>query len=133
MSDSTPNPQGPPVGDHEDLYRCLTHPHWYNQVEDRVSSAAFNWPVFSVDIASISGSPEATLAPFLSGTGLVVFRCGEARLIGCDPRHESDELRPDNLAHAHVYMPLPNSQRKKAARRLADLCRTIRKPTFTPP
>lgn len=124
------SPTGPPVADHEDLYRCLTHAKWWNEEENRVSSAAFSWPVFSVDVASLAGSAQATLDRFCPGTGLVIFNCGRSREKGCDPRLEPDEQHPDNEAHAHVYMPKSNSKRKKAAQHLSQICSLLVKPTL---
>ncbi len=124
--------EGDPVADHEDLYRCLTHQKWWNEEENRVSSAAYNFPKVSVDVASIAGSPENTLRRFKEGSGLVVFRCEEAKSKGCDVRHERDEITPDNDAHAHVYFPKSSSQRKRAVQHLisANVCRLIRKPNL---
>jgi hypothetical protein len=121
---------GPEVARHEDLYRCLMYPDWYHADENRVSSAAFKWPVFSVDVASLAGSPERTLSRFRSGTGLVSFNCGQAADLGCTTRLEPDEQVPDNPAHAHVYMPAGNAQRKRVAQRLVGLCTLIKPPDF---
>jgi len=132
MTDAaTPIPHGLPVPDTEDLFRCLTHAKWWNDTANRVSSAAFSWPVFSVDIVSISGSEEATLKPFKPGTGLVIFNCGRSREKGCDPRHELDEKQPENKAHAHAYMPVQSGQRKRAVQHLIDICTVRRKPNLT--
>ena len=60
MNPPSPHPE---VEANEDLYRCLMYQGWYNEAEDRVSSAAFAFPKFSVYVASIAGSPEATLSP----------------------------------------------------------------------
>ncbi len=129
-------PSGPPVGDNEELYRCITVARWWVEEEDRPSSLAFKFPCFSVDVAAISGSPEATLARFRAGTGLVVFSCQVAKQLGCDVRLEADERYPDNKAHAHVYMPVASGKRKTAARKLVDASRVLRRPSFpsdTPP
>lgn len=130
MSDAAPT--GPLVGDQEDLYRALTHPAWWKPNEGRASSAAFNWPKFSVDIASLT-TAELTLATFLPGTGLVSFQCGEARQLGFQTHHEIDVNHPENAAHAHVYFAASSSKRKTQARRLAEASRTtvIRPPQFT--
>jgi hypothetical protein len=123
-------PTGPPVADCEELYRCLMYQKWWNADENRVSSAAFNFPRFSVDVASISGSEENTLAPFLPGTGLVVFNCGKAREQGCQTHLEPDEQRLDNKAHAHVYLPPSSGQRKRAVQHLIKICTVLRKPNL---
>lgn len=122
-------PTGPPVGDDEKLYRAIMHPDWWETSEKRISSAAFKRdPTFSVDIASISGSKEATLARFLPGTGLASFACRFARSQGCDVRKEPDPLFPDNEAHAHVYMPKESKNRMRIAKRLALACVTVQEP-----
>ncbi len=127
----SPSPQGPSVGESEELYRCITHPSWWIEEEGRISSAAFKYPVFSVDVASISGSPENTLKRFHPGTGLARFLCRDAKALGCDVRQEIDEQHPQNQAHAHVYTP-DGSARKKTAKRLAELCsrQILVKPSF---
>lgn len=131
-SPSTGGPESPPVDDNEDLYRALTHNNWWIEEEQRVSSAAFSFPNFSVDIVSIAGSEGHTLARFAPGTGLVIFNCGRARRIGCDARKEIDPAYPDNDAHANAYMPR-SGQRKKAAKELADnICRILHKPNISP-
>ena len=104
-SPPTDGPPGPPVADDEALYRCIAYANWWNDEEQRITSAAFKFPCFSVDVASLAGSPEATLSRFRPGTGLVVFSCLTAKQLGCDVRLESDPLCPENAAHAHVYMP----------------------------
>src|SRR4051812_47318744 len=97
-SSSADGPTGPPVADDEELYRCIMYPNWWIEEEERISSLAFKFPRFSVDVVSLAGSPEATLARFLPGTGLVVFACGVAKQLGCDVRLEPDEQYPDNQA-----------------------------------
>jgi hypothetical protein len=99
-SPTSDGPHGPPVGDEEELYRCIAYPNWWNEPEQRITSAAFKFPCFSVDVASLAGSPEATLSRFWAGSGLVVFSCRVARELGCDVRLEPDPTSPDNQAHA---------------------------------
>lgn len=125
---ATEGPHGPPVGDEEELYRCVAYPNWWNEEEQRITSAAFKFPCFSVDVASLAGSPEATLSRFRAGTGLVVFSCRMAREFGCDVRLEPDTNWPENLAHAHVYMP--TAKRKTVARKLVEACTVVREPSF---
>ena len=120
---------GPPVADDEDLYRCIS-PEWWIDEEKRVSSAAFTFPRFSVDVASLAGSPQATLSRFRQGSGIAAFLCREARALGCDVRLEIDPAHPENKAHAHVSMPQTSGKRKAAARRLAAMCRVLIEPTF---
>jgi hypothetical protein len=119
----------PSVDDDEELYRAIMHPNWWKPEEQRISSAAFKQePTFSVDIASIAGSPEKTLERFWVGTGLASFPCREARKLGCSVRKERDPQHPDNDAHAHVYMPADEKDRMRAAKKLALVCKTLRAP-----
>jgi hypothetical protein len=123
---------GSPVDDDEERYRVIG-PEWWGRAEEHVSSMAFSLPVFSVDIASIAGSPQATLARFRQGSGLVVFSCRDVRLLGCDVRRELDPADPANHAHAHVHMPQSGSRRKAAARKLVEQCRVLVKPSIPDP
>jgi hypothetical protein len=129
-SPATGGPHGPPVGDDEELDRCIAHPHWWDDPEQRITSAAFTFPCFSVDLASLAGSPEATLARFRPGTGLVVFPCRTAKELGCDVRLEPDPNHPENPAHAHVYVPA--ERRKAVARKLVEASTVVRVPSFGP-
>ena len=122
--------EGVPVGEEEELYRCIAYPNWWNEEEQRITSAAFKFPCFSVDVASLAVSPETTLLRFRPGTGLVAFSCRLARDLGCDIRLEPDPNCPENLAHAHVYMP--SAKRKIIARKLVEACRVVREPSFGP-
>ena len=128
-SPSLDPPAGSPVDDEEELYRVIGS-EWWLLAEERVSSMAFSFPMFSVDIASIAGSPQATLTRFRQGSGLVVFSCRDVRLLGCDVRREIDPADPGNYAHAHVYMPQSGSKRKAAARKLVERCRVLVKPSL---
>ncbi len=121
-------PHGPLVGDAEELYRCIMYPEWWVEEEGRISSFAFKFPYFSVDVASLAGSPDATLSRFRPGTGLVSFPCRVAKELGCDVRLEPDPRYPDNRAHAHVYMA--TERRKTIARKLMEACTVLRKPSF---
>ena len=78
-SPASDGPHGPPVGDDEELYRCIAYPNWWNDQEQRITSAAFKFPCFLVDVASLAGSPDATLSRFRAGTGLVVFSCSHGQ------------------------------------------------------
>jgi hypothetical protein len=109
--------RGPPVDDAEQLLRVIGV-EWWLAAEGRVSSAAFSWPKFSVDRASMT-TPEATLARFSPGSGIAEFNCGGARNLGFDTRAEPEN---GNDAHAHVYCDHPNNKRKAAARKLAEAC-----------
>ncbi len=108
-------PRGAQVGDDEQLYRCIAYTNWWNEEEQPITSAAFKFPCFSVDVVSLAGSPESTLSRFLPGTGLVVISCRAAKELGCDVRLEPDPPCPENQAHAHVYMPV--EKRKAIARK----------------
>lgn len=119
--------RGSQVSGREDLYRAIIYPYWWDSENRRPSSAAFRERKFSVDIASRT-TPEATLARFSAGSGLVEFNCGEARQIGFDARQERDHLYPDNTAHAHVYSDHSNNERKQRARELAQICRPVVEP-----
>jgi hypothetical protein len=125
MSDG---PHGPPVHESHDLYRCIAYPHWWNEQEQRITSAAFKFPCFSVDVAALAGSPVTTLSRFRAGTGLAVFACRAAKELGCDVRLEPDPTCPENQAHAHVYMP--TEKRKTVARKLVEASTVVRRPTF---
>src|SRR4051812_43718322 len=94
---ATDGPHGPPVGDNEEIDRCIAHPHWWDEQERRITPAAFTFPCFSVDVASLAGSPEATLSRFRPETGLVVFSCSAAKALGCDVRLEPDPNCPELL------------------------------------
>ncbi|MEX0703742.1 MAG: hypothetical protein WD069_16715 [Planctomycetales bacterium] len=125
-------PFGPPVPDEEDLYRAITHPSWWKAPEGRPSSAAFAYPKFSVDIASLT-TAERTLdrvRHIARNPGLVEFHCGAAREFGFDSRAEPDEKYPENEAHAHVYCSLGKSQRKRRAQALAQSCAVVAEPAF---
>jgi hypothetical protein len=100
----------------------------WNEEEQRITSAAFKFPCFSVDVASLAGSPESTLSRFLPGTGLVVISCRAAKELGCDVRLEPDPHCPENQAHAHVYVPV--EKRKTIARKLVEASTMVRKPGF---
>lgn len=127
MPEDTPTPYGPRVPGDEKLYRMLTEPSWWVKSEKRVSSAAVGFPCFSVDIASLS-TPAESRARVPGTFAIVSFLCAEALTLGYDARHEADDLHPENKAHAHVYLLLSNTQRKKAAKRLAEQCQIVMAP-----
>lgn len=125
--------RGPEVDAKEDLYRMITTKTWWVAGEGRPSSAAFDEPKFSVNVASLTSVDESLrqLREVLGkpNGGLVVFNCGEARDLGFDARLELDEQYPNNTAHAHVYYE-GGEGRKKKARQLAKQCRVAVAPTF---
>ncbi|HVA47033.1 MAG TPA: hypothetical protein VNH11_11760 [Pirellulales bacterium] len=126
MSDAA---RGPEVPANETLSRAITSRDWWVAAENRVSSAAFAFPVFSVDVASLATS-EQTLTRFRSGSGMVQFESGPARQLGFDARIERDENFPANLAHANVYCDLPKGERKRRAQQLLSLTSVVRAPAL---
>jgi hypothetical protein len=116
------------IADSEDVYRAILYPHWWVEEKSRPSSAAFDEAVFSVDVKSKT-TPQQTSARFRNVTRLAEFNCGQARAIDFETRDELDPAQPDNLAHAHVYSlgyeTFNEKQRKKKARKLAELCREV--------
>lgn len=127
--------RGPDVPPHEDLLRVMMHPHWWNEAEQRPSSALFAFAKFSAYIASLTTPdhpvrrlPEES-GRFPAGSGVLSFQCGEARTLGYDARHEPEN--GDN-SHAHVYCELNAKQRKKNFQKLLALAttRVVVKPTF---
>ncbi|HET6884026.1 MAG TPA: hypothetical protein VFI31_27985 [Pirellulales bacterium] len=124
--------RGPQVPASEALRRAITSLDWWVAAEDRVSSAAFAFPVFSVDVASLA-TPEQTLGRFKAGCGLVQFNSGAARQLGFDARQELDARFPENSAHANVYCDLPKNERKRRAQQLVSLATILRAPTLSAP
>lgn len=125
---SEPIPFGPLLDDAEDVYRAILYPFLWVEERNGPSSAAFDDAVFSVDVKSRT-TPQETAGRFRDVKFLAEFRCGEARPLGFESRDELDAAQPDNLAHAHVYFldyhaTGPN-QRKKKAKRLAQICKPM--------
>ena len=116
------------IDDTEDVYRAILSPDWWPDGMSRPSSAAFDDPVFSVDVKSRT-TPRKTAARFRNVTRIAEFNCGRARGIGFETRDELGPNQPDNLAHAHVYFlgydTFSNKERKKKARRLAEMCMEV--------
>jgi len=126
---------GPEVDTNESLYRCLPTMDWWVASEKRPSSAAFRNPDFSTDMVSVAKTPEYTLARFRKGSGLVIFKYGNAKVIGFIARIEPDPDHPDNTAHANVYNPPASlSKRKTLALKLiakiVECGGIVREPTF---
>ena len=117
-----------PVAPQEDLYRVIS-PEWFP--EKRLSSVAFDWPVFSADVSSLT-TPERTLSRFRPDSGLVAFNCGEATEIGFRVLHEADPDYPHNDAHAHVYSETGRNERKRRSQRLLTSAglKIIREPSI---
>ena len=126
MADGTE--PGSLVADTEDVYRAILYPHWWPDGMNRPSSAAFDDPIFSVDVKSRT-TPRQTAARFRNVTRIAEFNCGQGTRIGFETRDELDPAQPDNLAHAHLYFlgydTFNEKQRKKKARQLAEICKEI--------
>jgi len=120
------------IADTEDVYRAILYPHWWVEEKNRPSSAAFDEAIFSVDVKSKT-TPQETSARFRNVTRLAEFNCGRAREIDFETRDELDPNQPDNLAHARVhfrgYDSFNVNQRKKKARKRAELCLEVVVPT----
>lgn len=114
-------PHGPPIHDDEQLHRALI-PSWYPN--GRLSSAAFTYDKFSVDVAS-KGTIVATVKRLPRTVAIAEFNCGDARSLEFDAREEIDENYPENQAHAHVYFPGGSSKRKRHARALVEKCEIV--------
>lgn len=119
--------RGPLLADTEDVYRAL-FAGWWPDGMTRPSSAAFDFEVFSVDVKSKT-TPQQTAGRFNNVTRLAEFNCGAGKAVGFDSHDELDPAQPENLAHAHVYMrdyhATNPSQRKKKARKLAEICKLV--------
>jgi hypothetical protein len=134
MSDA--GARGPEVAPAENLYRAIHDQRWW--IADRaqpLSSAAFSWPVFSVNIATLMSLEEAVrhLREVLKSEkgGIVAFNCGDAKGLGFDPRKEADQNYPQNKAHANVYSDGNDSKRKTRAKKLAaSYCHVMLEPSF---
>ena len=124
------NAPGPEVAATEELYRGIPTSAWWVAEENRVSSAAFRHPDFSVDVVALAGSPAYTLAHLPQGSGLVQFNCGAARDIGASALLEPDPEQPENKAHANVYTSPVTSKRKTIAQKLVSLCTLVQAPAF---
>lgn len=127
--------RGPQVDPAEDLYRAIHLSDWWNKkvAPPRPRSAAFNWPKFSVNIASLIGEARAIrhLEEVLHcpDGAVVAFNCGIARNLGFDARQELDPEYPENTANA--YFDGSNSSRKTQAKKIArEHCWVVRQPRF---
>jgi hypothetical protein len=131
---SSAPPRGPDVDAAEDLHRGITVKEWWVPAEQRPSSAAFDAPTFSVDVASLTTIAQTTHSLHVvmckPQAGIVAFNCGEAKSLGFSTHLELDQRFPENTAHAHVYYDGSGSSRKKNARKLAGKCRTVLVPSF---
>lgn len=134
---STAGDRGPQVEASEELYRAITSPEWWVSSDDalRVSSLAFKvTSPFSVNMASRMTLEEAVdhtrQVLHSNDGGIVQFNCGQARQFNFDAREELDPNHPNNKAHANVYYDGSNSQRKRDAKRLAEICVIVHEPSF---
>ncbi len=117
--------RGPAVPDADTLYRVIVPKAAAVWFPDGVlSSAAFNYPVFSADIARLS-TVEQTLARWEPGSVVIAFNCGDARALGFDARLEPEQ---GNDSHANVYCDHPPKERKRRARQLAETCSLLAPP-----
>jgi hypothetical protein len=121
--------RGPVVADVEDVYRVINVRHWWVSSEHRISSAAFAWPCFSVNVVSRS-SIDACFRFVPDARGVVQFNVGAAREIGCPTHDEADPDYPENAGHAHVYTDEQNSARKRKAQRLLSLVTVVVSPLY---
>jgi len=129
--------RGPEVYRGEDVYRAITVPTWWIAGRGQpLSSAAFNWPNFSVNIASLMTLDKAVrhLKYVLKSPkgGIVAFNCGDAKDLDFDTYKEPDPAHPENRAHANVYSDGSHSKRKTRAKKLAEYCsrRVLLEPSF---
>ncbi|MCX7011154.1 MAG: hypothetical protein NTW86_01070 [Candidatus Sumerlaeota bacterium] len=121
-------PSDPEIPDVAELYRAILYERWWHKDKKfQVSGGAFDFEVFSVNIASLTTRVE-TLSRFYKGTGLVSFEAGQARELAFYPRKELDEKCPDNISHANVRTG--PSGRKSRAKKLARLCKVLVEPCF---
>ena len=108
------------------LYRALLKKSWMQMNSDGTMSvvdAAFvpkqlGEPI-SVDIATLTTAADS-LKKFKPETGLASFPCQVALNVDCRVVRELDPSQPDNLAHAHVYLPSEAEPLDVATARLAD-------------
>src|SRR5579862_2701098 len=66
---------------------------------------------------------RARAVPHPVPSPVIQFNCGCARRFRLDTRDEPDEAHPENTAHAHIYTPDGNNQRKKLAKAFLLECR----------
>ena len=125
--------RGPQVAAEETLYQFVPVPSFWVAKENRPSSSLFdNPPCVSVNVASLTTLDECRrqLREDLGKPdgGMVSYRCGRARELGFDARHEPER---GNRAHAHLYCDgLPSKKRKTHAQQLARLCAVVFPPRF---
>lgn len=121
-----PTPYGPVVSGDESLFRILTNVNrasgWLDG-NGQISSAAFNLRCFSVEIESRTNGPDDSMSRVSGGCAVFSFSCACAQGHGFDIRDERDPDHPENKAHANVYLDRENNERKRAAKRLKELCR----------
>ena len=122
---SSPEPQLRAVDDGENLFRAITYWDWWDESTDRPSSAAFYRSHFSANVTS-GITAEVMLKGFRPGTGLVEFRCADARQFEYDPRHDQQEN--EHESHCTVFRRCPNRRKKIRAQELADSCTNVQRP-----
>ena len=109
--------RGIPLPPDENILRVLTHPDWWLKSKERISSAAFNYPIFSGDVESMTTEKDS-LERHRQGCGLARFNVGEADKIPVESCHEPEN---GNDAHAHIYNDGSVKKRKRKAKDLALL------------
>jgi hypothetical protein len=117
-----PHERGPEVDAHEELFR-LVAVHFVR--DGQVSSGAFSYDYFSIEVASRTAGPADSLSRVPSTCAVIQFNCGCARRSGLDARDERDEAHPENLAHAHVYQDGPAGERKRRVKSFMTSCSPI--------
>ena len=110
------------------LYRALLKKIWISIGADGVPAvgiAAFRpknpGEAISVDIAELT-TVSNSLKKFKPETGLAAFLCQVAQDVGCQVLQEVDQIQPDNIAHAHVYLPADSDELEAAIATIADAC-----------
>lgn len=109
--------RGNPLPPEENVFRVLTHPSWWVEADERISSAAFNNPQFSGDVESMT-TIEDSIGRHRNGSGLAKFNVGAAKALGIECLHFPEH---GNDAHANVYNDGTDNKRKGKARKLAKL------------
>jgi hypothetical protein len=116
-----PPTSGQRVADAELLWRGIRPEEIPN---GRLSSGPFKYrPKFSVDVASLT-SLDACFQRLSQSVAIAQFLTQTARSLDYDATHEPEQ---GNDAHAHAYPPKDGLRAK--ARRLADQCVIIERPT----
>jgi hypothetical protein len=92
----------------------------YRPTSQHFSDSSDGTPM-SVDIASIAGDPDVTLAGY-EGWGLVALNVGELRRLGFEVESKPE---PDNPAHAYVHGNKKTSRARQPLKKLAVWVRRL--------